>query len=79
MLGVLACWASGRHGIVGFGVCTASVRPAHRVTDEMPTCAGKTLALVEMRMVIALLMQRYDIRFVEGFDPQTWEDTKIGW
>lgn len=38
-------------------------------------CAGKNLALVEMRMVIALLVQRYDMRFAEGFDPRAWEDT----
>ncbi len=42
-------------------------------------CAGKNLALIEMRMVIALLMQRYDMRFAEGFDPQTWEYTLEDW
>lgn len=38
-------------------------------------CAGKNLAWVEMRMAVALLMQRFQMHFAKGFDPQTWEDT----
>lgn len=37
-------------------------------------CAGRNLALVEMRMVVALLMQRFEIRFADGFDPSRWEE-----
>ncbi|KLO13822.1 high nitrogen upregulated cytochrome P450 monooxygenase 2 [Schizopora paradoxa] len=37
-------------------------------------CAGKNLAWVEMRMAVALLMQRFQMRFAEGFDPLSWED-----
>lgn len=36
-------------------------------------CAGRNLALVEMRMVVALLMQRFEIRFAKGYDPKRWE------
>ena len=36
-------------------------------------CAGKNLALAEMRMVTALLMQRFDIRFAPGYDVSRWE------
>ncbi|PAV16379.1 high nitrogen upregulated cytochrome P450 monooxygenase 2 [Pyrrhoderma noxium] len=36
-------------------------------------CAGKLLAIVEMRMVVALLMQRFEIRFADGYDPLQWE------
>lgn len=36
-------------------------------------CAGKNLALAEMRMVLALLMQRFEIRFAQGYDPTRWE------
>ena len=36
-------------------------------------CAGKLLATVEMRMVVALLMQRFEIRFADGYDPLQWE------
>lgn len=37
-------------------------------------CAGRNLALVEMRMVVALLMQRFDMRFADGYDPGLWEE-----
>jgi len=36
-------------------------------------CAGKNLALMEMRLVIATLMQRYSMRLQEGYDPRDWE------
>lgn len=37
-------------------------------------CAGRALALAEMRVVVALLMQRFEMRFKEGWDPKEWED-----
>ena len=37
-------------------------------------CAGRNLALVEMRMVVALLMQRFEMRFAPGYDPKRWEE-----
>ena len=36
------------------------------------SCVGKALATVEMRMVVALLMQRFDFQFAEGYDPKEW-------
>ena len=35
-------------------------------------CAGKNLAMAEMRVVTALLMQRFDIRFAPGYDASRW-------
>jgi len=37
-------------------------------------CVGKNLAWMEMRMVVCLTMQKYDIRFEDGFQPKQWED-----
>jgi len=36
-------------------------------------CVGKHFAMIEMRMVIASLMQKFDVRFAEGYDPAEWE------
>lgn len=37
-------------------------------------CAGKNLAWMEMRMVLALIMQRLDMRLEDGYNPQQWYD-----
>lgn len=37
-------------------------------------CAGRNLALVEMRIVVALLIQRFEMRFSQGYDPSRWEE-----
>ena len=37
-------------------------------------CAGRALALVEMRMVVALLVQRFEIQFADNYDPSVWEE-----
>jgi len=37
-------------------------------------CAGRNLALVEMRIVVALLIQRFEMRFMQGYDPSRWEE-----
>lgn len=42
-------------------------------------CAGKNLALVEMRMVIALLIQRFEMRFEDGYDASEWEKSLEEW
>ena len=39
-------------------------------------CAGKNLALAEMRTVVAVIVQRFDIEFAQGYDPRTYE-TKL--
>lgn len=35
-------------------------------------CAGKNLAMMEMRMVLCLCMQKLQMRFADGWDPQRW-------
>lgn len=42
-------------------------------------CAGKNLALVEMRMVVAVLVQRFDMTLAEGYDPDKWTDELNDW
>ncbi|OCB86513.1 high nitrogen upregulated cytochrome P450 monooxygenase 2 [Sanghuangporus baumii] len=37
-------------------------------------CAGRALALTEMRMVVALLMQKFELQFAPGYDPNDWEE-----
>jgi len=32
-------------------------------------CVGKSLAMIELRMVICTLMQRFEMRFVKAWDP----------
>jgi hypothetical protein len=36
-------------------------------------CIGRSLALKEMRAVLAAIVRRFDIRFADGFDPAMWE------
>ncbi|KLO08951.1 high nitrogen upregulated cytochrome P450 monooxygenase 2 [Schizopora paradoxa] len=42
-------------------------------------CVGKNLAIVEMRMVVALLVQKFDMRFAEGYDQRKWEESIEDW
>ena len=37
-------------------------------------CVGKNLALLELRMVVAALVQKFDIKFAEGYDPRKWHE-----
>ncbi|KAI5120330.1 hypothetical protein M0805_000390 [Coniferiporia weirii] len=37
-------------------------------------CAGKMLALTEIRCVTALLLQRFEMRFAEGYDVRRWNE-----
>ncbi|KAL5520928.1 hypothetical protein ACEPAF_2931 [Sanghuangporus sanghuang] len=37
-------------------------------------CVGKNLALLEMRMVVAAIVQKFDIRFAADYDPQKWDE-----
>lgn len=39
-------------------------------------CAGKSLALAEMRAVIVCLIQIFNLRFQEGYDTRKWEEEK---
>ncbi|EJD01469.1 cytochrome P450 [Fomitiporia mediterranea MF3/22] len=42
-------------------------------------CAGRALAMAELRMVVALLVQRFDMRLEEGYDPKEWNDKLEDW
>ncbi|EEB93292.1 hypothetical protein MPER_08075 [Moniliophthora perniciosa FA553] len=37
-------------------------------------CAGKRLAILELRFVVALLVSRFDMRFTPGWDIRKWEE-----
>ena len=36
-------------------------------------CVVKQLALMEIRAVTTLILQRFDVRFAETYDPARWE------
>ena len=38
-------------------------------------CAGKSLAMLELRAVVSLFIMHFDIEFDDGFDPKTWMDS----
>lgn len=40
-------------------------------------CVGKNLALAEIRVVLALLMQKFEMRFAAGYDPVRWEKEMV--
>ena len=35
-------------------------------------CVGKNLALLEMRMIVCGIVQRFDLRFEDGWDKKLW-------
>ncbi|KAL5497722.1 hypothetical protein ACEPAH_2653 [Sanghuangporus vaninii] len=37
-------------------------------------CVGKNLALLEMRMVVAAIVQKFDIKFTADYDPRKWDE-----
>jgi cytochrome P450 len=40
-------------------------------------CVGKSLALVELRLIIAVLLKEFDVKFAEGYDSGVmWRDMK---
>ncbi|KAI5124823.1 hypothetical protein M0805_005453 [Coniferiporia weirii] len=42
-------------------------------------CAGRNLAIHELRVVVALMMQRFDMRIEDGYDPRDWEEKLQDW
>ncbi|KAJ7438077.1 cytochrome P450, partial [Mycena galericulata] len=36
-------------------------------------CIGKNIALLELRVVVAYLMQTFEMSFAEGYDARRWE------
>ncbi|EJD05634.1 high nitrogen upregulated cytochrome P450 monooxygenase 2 [Fomitiporia mediterranea MF3/22] len=59
------------------------VEITHNISAFIPfsaghaNCAGKNLALAEMRVVVALLMQKFDLRLAPDYDPSRWEKDMI--
>lgn len=37
-------------------------------------CVGKNLALLEMRMVVSAVLQRFDLKFPDSYDTKRWEE-----
>ncbi|KAI5124822.1 hypothetical protein M0805_005452 [Coniferiporia weirii] len=42
-------------------------------------CAGRNLATLELRIVVALVMKHFDLRFDDGYDPRDWEEKLQDW
>ncbi|RDB26248.1 hypothetical protein Hypma_006424 [Hypsizygus marmoreus] len=40
-------------------------------------CVGKNLAWMEMRMLVCLMMQRFDMKFEDGYAPEKWEEDML--
>ncbi|KAJ7116453.1 cytochrome P450 [Mycena epipterygia] len=40
-------------------------------------CVGRNLAYQEMRMVVCTLISKFDMRFEEGFDVNSWEENML--
>lgn len=38
-------------------------------------CAGKTLAMLELRAIISLFIMHFDMQFDDNFDPKSWMDS----
>jgi cytochrome P450 len=39
------------------------------------SCAGKNLALMELRAVACFVLQRFDVNVANGPEPESWEET----
>lgn len=37
------------------------------------------LAMVELRVVTALMMHHFDMKFAEGYDPNSWQERLQDW
>ena len=42
-------------------------------------CAGKNLALLQMRVVVCTLVRRFDMQLSPGYEPWRWEDELHDW
>lgn len=64
--------------LIAGGHLPSSEKIAHNPDAFMPfsvgpnNCVGKNLALLEMRMLICYVMQRLEMRFVDGWDQRQW-------
>ena len=37
-------------------------------------CVGKNLALLEIRLAVATVVQKFDMKLADGYDPRQWEE-----
>jgi len=42
-------------------------------------CVGKNLALQEMRIIVALVAQKFEMRFAEGYEERRWFEEAEDW
>lgn len=65
--------------LIAEGLQDSPEKLVHNVNAFVPfsfgpsNCVGKNLALQELRMVIANIVQKVDLRFAEGWDPAQYE------
>ncbi|KAI0751746.1 high nitrogen upregulated cytochrome P450 monooxygenase 2 [Daedaleopsis nitida] len=72
-------------GAVSAGAPTRPQDFVHNAAAFVPfsfgpnNCVGKNLALQEMRMLVSHIMQRFDLRFADGWDAREYEDGLQDW
>ena len=42
-------------------------------------CAGRTLAMAELRVITVLMMRYFDIKLADGYDPADWQRDLEDW
>lgn len=42
-------------------------------------CAGRSLAMNELRVITALMMRHFDMKLADGYDPKAWQDQLKDW
>lgn len=42
-------------------------------------CAGRTLAMAELRVITVLMMRHFDIKLKDGYDPADWQRDLEDW
>lgn len=62
-------------GFVKPGEVVTNVAAFHPFSYGPANCAGKNLALLEMRMVVTMLVHRFEFRLAENYPPSEWEES----
>ena len=42
-------------------------------------CAGRSLAMNELRMITALMLRHFDMKLANGYDPNDWQKELQDW
>ena len=42
-------------------------------------CVGRSLAIIELRAVTALMIRHFDMKLADGYDPDTWQKELKDW